>query len=119
MDPTTMAPAMPAAMIRKIRIGRYSRSSEFIDRGPWRWRTPSARPPAPQKRRHYRALKFSKKGQNNRFFAAQNRSADRLFPAAKMAGATGLEPAASGVTGRRSNQLSYAPARRPLQGGVH
>jgi hypothetical protein len=24
-------------------------------------------------------------------------------------GATGLEPAASGVTGRRSNQLSYAP----------
>ena len=27
-----------------------------------------------------------------------------------MAGATGLEPAASGVTGRRSNQLSYAPA---------
>ena len=27
-----------------------------------------------------------------------------------MAGATGLEPAASGVTGRRSNRLSYAPA---------
>ena len=26
-----------------------------------------------------------------------------------VAGATGLEPAASGVTGRRSNQLSYAP----------
>src|SRR5215469_8264881 len=26
----------------------------------------------------------------------------------EMAGATGLEPAASGVTGRRSNQLSYA-----------
>jgi hypothetical protein len=34
----------------------------------------------------------------------------------KMARATGLEPAASGVTGRRSNQLSYArspPTRRP------
>ena len=27
-----------------------------------------------------------------------------------MAGVTGLEPATSGVTGRHSNQLSYAPA---------
>ena len=26
-----------------------------------------------------------------------------------VAGATGFEPAASGVTGRRSNQLNYAP----------
>ena len=26
-----------------------------------------------------------------------------------MAGSTGLEPAASGVTGRRSNQLNYDP----------
>ncbi len=29
-----------------------------------------------------------------------------------MAGVTGLEPATSGVTGRRSNQLSYTPNRR-------
>lgn len=28
-----------------------------------------------------------------------------------MAGVTGLEPAASGVTGRRSNRLSYTPAK--------
>lgn len=28
-----------------------------------------------------------------------------------VAGVTGLEPAASGVTGRRSNRLSYTPAR--------
>ena len=32
-----------------------------------------------------------------------------LDGAFKMAGATGLEPATSGVTGRRSNQLNYAP----------
>ncbi len=30
-----------------------------------------------------------------------------------MAGVTGLEPAASGVTGRRSNQLSYTPGNGP------
>jgi hypothetical protein len=28
-----------------------------------------------------------------------------------VAGVTGLEPAASGVTGRRSNRLSYTPLR--------
>ena len=34
-----------------------------------------------------------------------------MLRSGKEAGATGLEPAASGVTGRRSNQLNYAPAK--------
>jgi hypothetical protein len=33
----------------------------------------------------------------------------------ELAGATGLEPAASAVTGRRSNQLNYAPAKGPTR----
>ena len=33
--------------------------------------------------------------------------------AENVAGVTGLEPAASGVTGRRSNQLSYTPLIKP------
>ena len=35
-----------------------------------------------------------------------------------MAGVTGLEPAASGVTGRHSNQLSYTPGMPGLQAAV-
>ena len=34
-----------------------------------------------------------------------------------LAGSTGLEPAASGVTGRRSNQLNYDPETIRLCGG--
>ena len=34
-------------------------------------------------------------------------------------GATGLEPATSGVTGRRSNQLNYAPGSRGSVASVH
>ena len=33
----------------------------------------------------------------------------RMRSERRMAGWTGLEPAASGVTGRRSNQLNYHP----------
>jgi hypothetical protein len=40
------------------------------------------------------------------------------FPGATRAGATGLEPATSGVTGRRSNQLSYAPEGAPSIAGA-
>ena len=34
-----------------------------------------------------------------------------------LAGWTGLEPAASGVTGRRSNQLNYHPSRKGTRSG--
>ena len=37
-----------------------------------------------------------------------------IFPLRIMARVTGLEPAASGVTGRRSNQLSYTPLKQGL-----
>src|SRR5262245_32672548 len=40
-----------------------------------------------------------------------------LQAAAKETGATGLEPATSGVTGRRSNQLNYAPEGRGIVAG--
>jgi hypothetical protein len=35
-----------------------------------------------------------------------------------LAGSTGLEPAASGVTGRRSNQLNYDPVLTDAQSSV-
>lgn len=37
----------------------------------------------------------------------------RGHPGGELAGATGLEPATSAVTGQRSDQLSYAPANAP------
>ena len=47
----------------------------------------------------------------NIFSKLQNTTPHKLKwpPRNPMAGVTGLEPAASGVTGQRSNQLSYTP----------
>ena len=42
--------------------------------------------------------------------AQEIRTGKQIEVEKKMAGVTGLEPAASGVTGQRSNQLSYTPA---------
>ncbi len=46
------------------------------------------------------------------FFGTNTKRPDRALckPLNFMAGSTGLEPAASAVTGQRSNQLNYDPA---------
>jgi len=43
-----------------------------------------------------------------------SRGANVLELSEMLAGSTGLEPAASGVTGRRSNQLNYDPKELTL-----
>src|SRR5579872_4104161 len=56
-------------------------------------------------------------GTRTNVFGVQIRTFLELpFSLREMAGATGLEPATFGVTGRHSNQLSYAPAAVPLKG---
>jgi hypothetical protein len=62
----------------------------------------------PQPIGHKRAqIAFSASVPNRR--KSHHRFKTSRFPGLFSTGATGLEPAASGVTGRRSNQLSYAP----------
>ena len=45
---------------------------------------------------------------------SMGRACHVITKASRRAGATGLEPATSGVTGRRSNQLNYAPEGRSV-----
>jgi hypothetical protein len=47
-----------------------------------------------------------------RYFKTMQRLNTRHGGGVSKTGATGLEPATSGVTGRRSNQLNYAPRAR-------
>ena len=55
--------------------------------------------------------KGHKKGRENVPFCALDGFVDiRATLLERMAGTTGLEPAASAVTGQRSNQLNYVPA---------
>src|SRR6185436_7012267 len=49
---------------------------------------------------------------------ATDRPQPRIGKGQERTGATGLEPATSGVTGRRSNQLNYAPERREIVAAV-
>ena len=42
-------------------------------------------------------------------------AANALLLLRKLAGSTGLEPAASAVTGQRSNQLNYDPLSLPTE----
>ena len=50
--------------------------------------------------------------QSARFCASDLTTQDPI--AGTITGATGLEPATSGVTGRRSDQLNYAPQGRGI-----
>ena len=107
----------------RARQGQSCRSRQLVLHHPWkcriRRRHPRQRQPRPAERqRHWPAVAFGGRRPLANHFGAVFRDLDRRAPRLKsnkklelrgMAGATGLEPAASGVTGRRSNQLSYAP----------
>src|SRR5581483_492965 len=86
----------------------------------WRWRETSKDCPRIKRRRRLRDDGADRRARDG-FSSATSSPATESRTASsvpsqtadeqsmEVAGATGLEPAASGVTGRRSNQLSYAP----------
>ena len=84
-----MANASPTARPRKINIGKYSIRREFIYF------------PLDHQTYILDLLKVPS------FYIVYLRSYAKKY--GNVAGATGLEPATSGVTGRHSNQLNYAP----------
>ncbi len=102
-----------------------SRPSRRPSRAPRR--SPLALPPGPPRRGHHAARRPRRLAPTTAHLSAQAlpnsathttrkppvaaaRNAERPgLQGLPPAGATGLEPATSGVTGRRSNQLSYAP----------
>jgi hypothetical protein len=53
-------------------------------------------------------------GPRNRQIKSEQTTQPFRLQAVRKTGATGLEPATSGVTGRRSNQLNYAPGNAPV-----
>ena len=91
----------------------------------WMWmrsgrRTDPSRPgitriPTSLAPRHTSTRPGSKRGCHRGVRADRPEQADRrrvtCVEREEVAGSTGLEPAASGVTGRRSNQLNYDPAK--------
>ena len=59
-----------------------------------------------------RCAAFSRQAPRTNEVCSPPRPRPRLGRRCELAGSTGLEPAASGVTGRRSNQLNYDPKLR-------
>src|SRR5271156_4889284 len=106
-EAATIAIDIAPAMTRNTRIGKYSRNkvsigalADVVHSGR---RTPLSRPT-----RHRNIYNADYRNATPRPRSASARRG-RISRPQSMAGATGLEPATSGVTGRRSNQLSYAP----------
>ena len=99
---TTWAPArVPDAIVRKL-TGHRSRELER-----YQHLTPELR--AMTVNLIATALFRAKRAKKERGTPTAQRAGKCLNREELMAGWTGLEPAASGVTGRRSNQLNYHP----------